>query len=140
MSLPMIWARMRISWTGAVLVVGLGLRLYHYLRDPSMWHDEAALVLNVLDKGFVDLLGRLSFAEAAPPLFLWIERAVTLILGDSTYALRLLPLLASCATLVVILPVARRILEPAAVPWALLLVACSDHILWHSCEAKPYAV
>ena len=85
MSLPMIWARMRISWTGAVLVVGLGLRLYHYLRDPSMWHDEAALVLNVLQKSFGELLGPLRFAEAAPPLFLWLERAVNLTLGDSTF-------------------------------------------------------
>src|SRR5581483_4094575 len=35
---------------------------------------------------------------------------------------------------------ARRVLQPAAVPWAVLLFACSDHLLWHTCEAKPYAV
>src|SRR5262249_26208228 len=113
---------------------------YHYLRDPSMWHDEAALVLNVLDKGFLGLLGPLSFAEAAPPLFLWIERAVTLLFGDGTYALRLVPFLASCGALLLMVPVVQHMLRPAAQPWALLLLACSDHILWHSCEAKPYAV
>src|SRR5207248_11360339 len=92
------WTR-RLSWTSGVLALGLGLRLYHFLRDPSLWHDEAALVLNVLDKGFLDLLGPLSFAEAAPPLFLWIEKAAALFLGDGAYALRLFPLLASCAVL-----------------------------------------
>jgi hypothetical protein len=135
----LIWTR-RPSWTSGVLMLGLGLRLYHFLRDPSLWHDEAALVLNVLDKGFLDLLGPLSFAEAAPPLLLWIERAATLLLGNGTYALRLFPLLASCAALLIMLPVAQRMLRPPAVPWALLLLACSDHLLWHSCEAKPYAV
>jgi hypothetical protein len=135
----LIWIKKRLTLTTAVLTLGLGLRLYHYLRNPSMWHDEAALVLNVLEKGFLDLLGPLSFAEAAPPAFLWIERGVTLLLGDGTYVLRLIPFLASCAALFLMVPIA-RVLRPAAVPWALLLLACSDHILWHSCEAKPYAV
>src|SRR5215471_14779449 len=66
------------------LAVGLGLRLYHYLRDPAMWHDEAALVLNVLDKSYAGLLGPLSFSEAAPPLFLWLEKALAGLLGDGT--------------------------------------------------------
>jgi hypothetical protein len=123
-----------------LVVIGLGLRAYHYLRDPSLWHDEAALVLNVIGKGFGELLGPLRFAEAAPPLFLWAERAVVLLLGDGTYALRLLPFLASCAALLLFLPVARGLLRPAAVPWAVLLFACNDHLLWHACEAKPYSL
>ncbi|MGH7192608.1 MAG: hypothetical protein ACREJM_03635, partial [Candidatus Saccharimonadales bacterium] len=52
------------SWTAFFLLVGLGLRLYHYLRCPSLWHDEAALVVNVLDKSFGELLGPLRFSEA----------------------------------------------------------------------------
>ncbi len=129
-----------MPWTGCLVALGLGLRLFHYLRNPSMWHDEAALVLNILAKRFSELLGPLSFAEAAPPLFLWIEKAVTLILGDGTYALRFVPFLASCAALLLMVPIARRLLHPRAVPAALLLFACSDHLLWHACEAKPYAV
>ena len=40
---------MRFSnWTAAWVAFGLGLRLFHYLRDPSVWHDEAFLILNVL--------------------------------------------------------------------------------------------
>jgi hypothetical protein len=140
----MVWwpSRVRnlLSWTSGALAFGLGLRLYHYLRDPSMWHDEAALVLNVLHKGYFDLLGPLSFAEAAPPLFLWLEKTAALAFGDSTYALRLFPLLAGSAALFLFVPVARRVVRPPAVPWAILLFACSDHLLWHSCEAKPYAV
>lgn len=132
--------RRPIPWVGILLAFGLGLRAFHYLRGPSVWHDEAALIVNVLGKGFRELLGPLFFAEAAPPLFLWVERAVALLLGDGTYALRLLPFLGSCLALVLFTWTARRLLAPAAVPWAVLLMACSDRLLWHSCEAKPYAL
>lgn len=127
-------------WTLCLIVLGLALRLYHYLVNPSMWHDEAALVLNVLRKSFAELLGPLLFSEAAPPLFLWIEKGVILALGDSTFALRLVPFLASCTALVLLVPLARRLLDPAAVPWAVLFFACSDQLLWHASEAKSYAL
>jgi hypothetical protein len=132
--------RARFSWTGAFVATGLVLRLYHYLRDPSLWHDEAALVVNVLDKGFLELLGPLRFSEAAPPLFLWLEKGISLVAGESLFALRLVPLAASCAALVLFAPLARRVLHPTAVPWAVLLFAVSDRLLWHACEAKQYAV
>jgi hypothetical protein len=127
-------------WTWAIVGLGLALRLFHYLRDPSVWHDEAALIVNVLGKGFHELLGPLFLNEAGPPLFLWLERAMVLVAGDSTYVLRFLPFVASCLVLVLFVPVARRFLRPEAVPFAVLLMACSDKLLWHGCEAKPYAV
>src|SRR5437870_2499223 len=134
------WARRPGFWTVAFLVLGLGLRANHYLRNPSVWHDEAALVVNVLVHGFRELLGPLLYAEAAPPLFLWLERVISFALGDSTFALRLLPFLASCGALIWLVPIARRVLMPAAVPWAVLLFATSDRLLWHACEVKPYAL
>jgi hypothetical protein len=126
--------------TRLLVALGLALRLFHYLRNPSVWHDEAAVLVNVLDRTFVELLGPLRFAEAAPPLFLWAERAVALLFGDSTYSLRLLPFLASCASLLLLAWVARRVLAPRAVPWAVLLFATSEMLLWHACEAKPYSL
>ncbi len=131
--------RTRMSWLIAAVLLGLGLRAYHYLRGPAVWQDEAALILNVLDKDYGALLGPLRFHEAAPPLFLWLEKAVSTTLGDEPLALRLPPFLASCAALLLMVPVARRLLPAAAVPWAVLLFACSEQLSWHACEAKPYA-
>jgi hypothetical protein len=69
------WSR-RLSIATAVLVtIGLGLRSFHYLRDPSVWHDEAVLMVNILSKSFGELFGPLDFNQAAPPLFLWIAKA-----------------------------------------------------------------
>ncbi len=130
----------RFSWTTLFVIVGLGLRVYHYLRCPSLWHDEAALVVNVLDKSFGELLGPLQFSEAAPPLFLWIEKVASQALGDGLLALRLAPCLASCAALVLFARLAQGRLSATAAPWATLLLATSDRLLWHACEAKQYAV
>jgi hypothetical protein len=134
------WIRNPTFWTYAALFFGLGLRLFYYLRNFSVWHDEAALIVNVLGKGFREQLGPLFLHEAAPPLFLWLERAVSLGLGDGTFALRLVPLVASCLALVLFVRMARRWLPAASAPWAILAFACSDRLLWHTCEAKPYAV
>lgn len=134
------WAKKPEVWTISFVVLGLALRLGHYLRNPSVWHDEAALILNVIGKSFPELLGPLFFSEAAPPLFLWLEKAAACLLGDSTFALRLLPFLASCVTLLGMVWIARRLVQPWAVVWVALFIACSDRLLWHSCEAKPYAI
>ncbi len=125
---------------GSLVALGLALRLYHYLRGPSLWHDEAALVINVVQKGFGELLGPLLLSEAAPPLFLWLERALVLLLGDGLNALRLAPLAAGCLGLLLMVPLARHCLAPASVGWAILLFGCSDRLLWHACEAKQYSV
>ncbi|HAA01736.1 MAG TPA: hypothetical protein DCE18_00015 [Syntrophobacteraceae bacterium] len=132
-----------VSWqtlSKVLVVLGVILRTIQFGRNPSMWHDEAALVLNVIQKGFTALLGPLLHAEAAPPLFLWLERAVVVSLGDGTYALRLIPYLASCAMVVLMWITARRLLDPQATVWAVLLLAGSERLLWHACEAKPYAL
>src|SRR4051794_12526460 len=118
-----------------LLLLGLGLRSYHYLRGRAVWHDEAVVLVNVLDRDFLGLLGPLRFHEAAPPLFLWAVKAAGLLLGDSLLAYRLMPYLAACASLLLLAPVARFFLPARSVPWALLVFACSEQLSWHACEA-----
>jgi hypothetical protein len=129
-----------LPWLPGLLILGLGLRVYHYLINPVVWHDEAALINNVLGKSFAEYFGPLYYSEAAPPLFLGLEKLAATLLGSSTLALRLLPLLASCTAFVALASIGRRLLPAAALPWFLLLLAPSDRLLWHTCEAKPYAV
>jgi hypothetical protein len=126
-------------WVAVAVILGLALRTYHYLRCPPVWHDEAALIVNVLRLDFAEMLGPLLHAEAAPPLFLWLVRAVVLVLGDSEYALRLAPFLASCLSLVLFAGLSLRVLGSYAATLAVGLFAVSDRLLWHACEAKPYS-
>jgi hypothetical protein len=135
------WLSSRAAlWVPLAVLIGLAVRACHFLRCPAVWHDEAALVVNVLGLSFGEMLGPLLHAEAAPPLFLVLERAAVLALGDGEYALRLLPFLASCLALVLFALMCRRVLGPLSAALAVGLFAVSDRMLFHACEAKPYAV
>jgi hypothetical protein len=137
----MDWIRARAAlWVPAAVLLGLALRSYHFARGPVVWHDEAALMLNVLGLSFSEMFGPLLHAEATPPMFLVAERVVVSGLGDGIFALRLLPFLASCAALIVFALLARRLLGPLSAALAVGMFAVSDRLLWHSCEAKPYSV
>ncbi len=129
-----------ISITVFLVVVGLGLRGYHYGRNPSVWCDENGVMMNAMQKGYLALCGRLSIYTAAPPLFMWMEKASNQLFGDSPYSFRLPPFVASLLALVLLAWVAHRCLPPAAIPWAVFLFAVSDKLLWHACEAKPYSL
>ena len=133
------WTKSRIALVGLLLLLGVALRCHHYFRDPAVWHDEGALIVNVLSLGYAELAGPLRHTQAAPPLFLWLEKCVVSVLDDGTLALRLLPFLASLATLFLIAWLARRELGTLAAIAAVVLVAFSDRLLWHSCEVKPYS-
>jgi hypothetical protein len=124
-----------------VLLVLLGavLRIYQYAADRSLWLDEAALAHNIIQRGFGHLAAPLDFAQLAPLGFLWLEKCAVLLLGSSEYALRLLPLLASLAALVLFALVARRILPDVAAPFALLLFATAPQLIYFASETKQYA-
>lgn len=130
----------RRRWLVWIVVAGLLLRFYHYGRNPAVWHDEAALIVNVLDKSFLEQLGPLAFHTPVPPLVAWGEKCCVVLLGESPYALRLLPFLANCLSLVVLAWLAVRLLPGSGACWAVLLAAFSDRLLWHSCEAKAYSL
>lgn len=46
-----------LPWVPCLVAIGLGLRLYHYLRGTSIWGDEAVVIINVMDKSFSQPLG-----------------------------------------------------------------------------------
>jgi hypothetical protein len=127
-------------WRWAAVAVGIVIRLVHVLRDPPLWHDEAALVLNAVYLDLSECFGTLLHHEAAPPLFVGMERLTLLALGDSERALRAPVLFIGCLSLVVFALLARRVLPSWPAALAVALFAGSDRLIWHATEAKPYAV
>lgn len=128
----------RLAWGLAAGVIGV--RILHFLSCPPVWCDELWILRNIVSKSFLDLTGTLTDQQAAPPLFLWIERSIWLILGDGIHFLRLPQLLAGCLTVLLIAWTARRCLRPQAVVWAVLLYGLSDPVIDHTCEVKPYVI
>ena len=128
------------TWVFLIVALGLLLRLIPFLRVPSVWHDEAALLINVVRLQCHQMFGGLLEHVGAPPLFLIAERGMLHLFGDGIVSLRLIPFLAGCGSLIVVAHLAWRIVPKSAAPWAVALFAISDRLLWHSVEAKPYAV
>jgi hypothetical protein len=124
------------------MVLGVGLRLKLYFDRAAYWHDEASLVFNIFEKPVPELLGPLDFAQAAPPGFLIIERAMHVLLGRSELAMRLAPLIAAMLGFAIFAMIVRRIFGDVVPAVALLLIVlwgCSERLIWHASEAKQYS-
>jgi hypothetical protein len=123
------------------IVAGLGviLSLAQYLCNRSLWLDEAMLALNLMDRGFADLLRPLDYGQAAPPLFLEIEKLFSLIIPNSEYGLRLFPLLSFWASIWLFCRMAAVCIKNrAAIAVAAAIFVFRPHIAYFASEVKPY--
>ncbi len=123
-----------------LIALGIVLRLRQYLANRSLWLDEAMLALNIIHKDVWGLLGKLDYEQGAPLGFLLLEKLAATLLGDGERALRLLPLLAGCASLILFYLLTRQILRAPGLLTALALFALSPTLVYYSSEVKQYAL
>lgn len=123
----------------AVILAGIGCRVAQYLANPSIWHDEALVAMNVFNKTLPQLLGPLDYAQAAPPLFLFAERGLVLAWGRSEYVLRLVSLVCGVAALPLFALLCWRLLPAAVAPWMAAFFAFADKLIEHSAQVKQYS-
>ena len=122
-----------------IISIGVLIRLSQYLCNKSLWLDEAALSLNIINRSFSGLLGGLDYNQIAPIGFLFVQKAMTLLFGTSEYALRLFPLVSGVLSLILFYHVAKSILKREAVPIALAFFALSWSLVYFSVEVKQYS-
>jgi hypothetical protein len=118
--------------------VGVLLRVVQYASNRSLWIDEAWLALNLIEKPLSALAKPLDFNQAAPVGFLVIEGLVARSLGYAEYVLRIFPLLCGLVSVPAFAWLARRVVSEAAAPFALLLFAVANGVVYYSSEVKPY--
>lgn len=123
-----------------LLAVGIIGRLGRYFLRFPIWGDEGMVLLNVLDRDFLQLTKELDFGQIAPILFLWAEKTAMLVLGGGEYAMRLLPLLAGCGSLFLFRHFARRTVRPLAAALALGFLAVGRWPVSMSAFTKPYSI
>lgn len=121
------------------VLFGIVVRLSQYLSNRSLWGDEVNLALNIVDRSYLELLQPLDHNQAAPPGFLWIEKATVQLLGNTEYALRLFPLISGLVALVVFYRLANRYVSEIAAPIAIALFACLKYIVYYTTEVKQYS-
>ena len=127
----------RMIWFA--LGLGVILRLVQYLRNRSLWLDEAQLALNITHRSYAGLLRPLDYHQGAPVGFLLLEKMAIRSLGGSEYALRLLPLVAGLVSLFLFYKMAKESIRPGAVPIAVGLFVISPSLIYYSSEVKQYS-
>jgi hypothetical protein len=127
-------------WLILFLAIGTFLRLFRYYVAMPVWGDEAFVGLNIISRGYADLLKPLDYAQVAPPGFLLAERFVYLSLGMGEYAMRLIPMLAGLAALFLFAYWARLLATPAVAAVAVGIMAIGNYPVRYAVELKPYGI
>lgn len=123
-------------------IIGFGIfvRLVQYLFNRSLWHDEAALALNIVNRSYLELLQPLDYNQGAPIGFLMVEKLATQVFGNNEYALRLFPFLAAIASLFIFYKLAQKCLQSQQAVIVALTLFSTVHIwLQFATETKQYS-
>ena len=123
----------------AFVILGLVWRVARYAACPPLWGDEAFIAVSLLTRNLAGLFGPLDYFQIAPVGFLGIELAVVQRLGDSEYALRLIPFLSGIISLILFERLARRLVNRRSALIAVGIFAASYYPVRHAAEVKPYA-
>jgi hypothetical protein len=120
-------------------IAGVVLRIQQYWPIRSLWHDEAALAVNIVQRSFAELLQPLDFNQGAPIGFLMIEKALGVAFGYDVRVLRFVPFLCSLIALPVFWLLARRTLGLQAALIAFGLFALTRPLAFYAGELKQYS-
>ena len=123
----------------ALIGFGILVRLVQYLHNRSLWADEAVLALNIVNRSYLELLQPLDYDQGAPLGFLMVEKLAVQVFGNNEYALRLFPLLSGIASLFLFYELAKRCIQPKAIPIGLALFASLQPFVYFSSEVKQYS-
>ncbi len=131
------WSKKNIALV--IILFGIILRLRQYIANRSLWLDEAMLALNIVSRSFVELTQPLSYNQGAPLGFLFVQKTVVQVFGNRDYILRLFPLMAGIAALLLFYEVANSYVNGAGVLVALGLFAVSSPLVYYASEVKQYS-
>jgi hypothetical protein len=130
-----------IDWAVILLVaLGAGLRLFQYFARASLWGDEISVVLNVSQRGVLDLvIHPLASDQMAPSGFVLCLKLMANFFGAGEYSLRFIPLLSSLVALPLFANFSRKFLSRPAMLLALGAFALSPPMIRYAAQVKPYS-
>ncbi len=132
---PLCWARIVLA---ASLGLGIVIRLRQYVVGRSLWVDEAALGLNIINRTALELLRPLDYLQGAPVGYLLLTRLVVVLAGSGELALRAVPLVSGLLALLLFAVLARQVLDEWPAALAVVIVALAPLLIAYSNELKQY--
>ena len=121
-----------------IAVAAALLYLRHWVIAQPLWLDEEMIAVNFRDRGFSELDGSLWLGQSAPLGWLIAQRAVTLAIGTSEMAVRLVSLLFGIATVSAAVWFGRRWLTLAGATALVLLCGFGALLAHYPSEVKHY--
>ncbi|MBB2148410.1 glycosyltransferase family 39 protein [Pedobacter gandavensis] len=122
------------------LIIGIAIRLYHYLYNRSLWMDEVYLSSSFLRMDGLEILTKpLYYQQKAPIGFLLFVKYTVQLFGNKEMALRLIPLISGISSLFLFIPVANYFLRKPAAVLAIGILCLSPALVYHSVEIKQYS-
>jgi hypothetical protein len=111
------WSSANLTWLA--VAIGVILRVWEYLEFRTLYMDENSLLKNIVGRPLFGFHKVLEDDQMAPPGFLVIERLIVRLPMEVAAAGRLFPLFCGIASVFLTRSVAKRFLDPRAVPWRL---------------------
>lgn len=121
------------------VIFGLAVRLVQYLSNRSLWGDEAAISLNIINRSYRELLTPLSNNQAAPPGFLTVEKLAVQLFGNSEYSLRLFTFICGAIALFAFAWLATHYTSKITATIAISFFACLPYLVYYATEVKQYS-
>ncbi|MGZ4810468.1 MAG: hypothetical protein ACXV7D_14175, partial [Thermoanaerobaculia bacterium] len=126
-------------WT--LVLAGAALRIWQYAGGESLYVDELSIAGNLAGRTLISLLTEpLTGSQVAPPGFLLLEKLAVDVFGATDLAMRLVPLLAGLATLVLFARLVLRVDESVSAVLAMALFATAMPLIYYSAQLKQYSL
>jgi hypothetical protein len=121
-----------------IILLGIGLRAVCFLRNQSLWIDEAMLALNVVHRPKAELLQPLDLNQGAPLGYLLGTKVLVQAFGSDELVLRSGSFIAGVAGLLLFVPLAYQLLPTTAARLAIGFYAISPYLVGYCAEFKQY--
>ncbi|TKC59261.1 glycosyltransferase family 39 protein [Pedobacter hiemivivus] len=123
-----------------LLIIGFAFRIFHFIYNRSLWIDEVYLSTSLVKMDFLELATKpLYYQQKAPIGFLWLNKLVINLFGNTEIFLRLIPLISGVASMLLFVPISKYFLNNWGRLIAIGIISFSPALIYHSVEIKQYS-
>lgn len=129
-----------VSLIFLIFVVGMFWRTKFFLDNPSLWHDECSMAVNIINKNYRELFGALDYLQMAPPFFLVAIKLFIQIFGISDLNLKFIPFFFGVSSFILFYFLAEKVYEnKISIALSFALFAINQKMYIYSVSFKRYS-
>jgi photosystem II stability/assembly factor-like uncharacterized protein len=122
-----------------IITAGFLLSAYQFFYNRSLWWDEAAVALNILNRTHISLLQPLDIYVIAPILYLQIEKLFSELISNSELGLRLFSILSFWLSILIFSRIMKIIHNNYfTIILSLIIFIFNYRLIYYASELKPY--